>query len=687
MKSSAGIIFIIPPSRWTDQRYSLGVMYVSSYLRENGYNNQIIDDQITRGGFYTQQDALKLVVRTIEKEKPQFVGLSCLVSEIKEAIDLNREIKRVSPEIRTLVGGTQAFDTPELFLKNGFDYVVRGEGEIATLELIENLSQGKGIEEVKGIVWMKNGNIVHNEPRPMIENIDSLPYPSYDLVNMKRHTAIHSWVIRGLPLKTALVLTARGCPYSCSFCECNAIFGRKVRYRTRENIYGEVKLLRDKYNAEAIWFVDDTLTINKNHIKMVCEIMKDLNMWWGCQGRVNTVNSEMIEEMKESGCLQIDFGVESGSNRVLKEIINKNITIEQTRRAFEICHKYKMRTLANIMIGLPTESKDEMYKTLQLAKEINADSYVLSIATPLPNTKLWEMVDPDIAEDEIYKLNFFESELLDVLNKSEVKDLISLRKEFLCQLSSQHKNRKHLSLFMWHLRILFRTKYKREYLGYYARDYIREIINILDYRLKTDLRGKAENLKTIWYRSNLLNSIRRNINPFLTKVRYKIGNGKMPLLKLHLGCGERRIEGFVNIDWRKTAATDLVCNIKKLPYPDGSVEAIETFHVIEHLSRHDLPKALKEWLRVLQPEGKLIVECPDFDELVKMYMEGNEKALDGIFALQRFEGDYHLFGYNFERLRKVLDESGFTHIEKKTAQDYHAAEWPCIRVECKKVKR
>ena len=136
-------------------------------------------------------------------------------------------------------------------------------------------------------------------------------------------------------------MTSRGCPYSCSFCQCNAIFGSKIRFRSAENIYAEIKLLKDHYDAEAIWFVDDTLPVNKRHLSEICAIMKELKMWWSCQGRIDTVDEKTVRMMSKSGCIQIDFGVESGSNRILREIINKRITVAQTKQAFAACRNQK----------------------------------------------------------------------------------------------------------------------------------------------------------------------------------------------------------------------------------------------------------------------------------------------------------------------------------------------------------
>jgi len=202
--------------------------------------------------------------------------------------------------------------------------------------------------------------------------------------------------------------------------------------------------------------------------------------------------------------------------------------------------------------------------------------------------------------------------------------------------------------------------------------------------VKSSLYQNALKLLRNWYNSNFLNSIRRKSRPWMVKLQYKIRIKDKRPIKLHLGCGNQHFDGYENVDLRKTTATDLVCDIKQLPYPNDSIEMIETYHAIEHLPRHDFPKALKEWYRILISGGRLVIEYPDLDEIVKKYLEGDEKQLDGIFGLQRFEGDCHLFGYNFERLRKTLEKCGFTKIERKPPQDYHAREWPCIRVECVK---
>jgi len=217
-----------------------------------------------------------------------------------------------------------------------------------------------------------------------------------------------------------------------------------------------------------------------------------------------------------------------------------------------------------------------------------------------------------------------------------------------------------------------------------VKNFVKSIIIILDNRLKTDFCRKATQLRDTWYSSDFFNMIRRKINFNFIFLMYKIRGPRLhedTPLKLHLGCGNQHLNDYVNIDMRKTRATDLVCDIRKLPYPEGSVTIIEIYHVIEHLPRHNFPEALKRWYKALVAGGRLIIECPDFDEDAKQYVQGNKKRIDNIFGLQRFPGDTHLFGYNYETLKKVLQEAGFVNIQRTAPQDYHSKDEPCLRVE------
>lgn len=166
---------------------------------------------------------------------------------------------------------------------------------------------------------------------------------------------------------------------------------------------------------------------------------------------------------------------------------------------------------------------------------------------------------------------------------------------------------------------------------------------------------------------------------FALKLRFSRHVGK-----LHLGCGQRRLEDFVNIDLNHGRAVDYACDITRLPCRSNSVERIESYHVFEHLRQASAKTALREWFRVLKPGGSMAMEMPDFDADVREYLAGNYERLFSIFGRDRFTGDIHHFGYNYQRLSALLSDAGFVYIREETAQDYHAKSEPCLRVVCEK---
>lgn len=180
-----------------------------------------------------------------------------------------------------------------------------------------------------------------------------------------------------------------------------------------------------------------------------------------------------------------------------------------------------------------------------------------------------------------------------------------------------------------------------------------------------------------------LGLMRKRKSPDYERLRKK-ALGLIPAdgnLKLHLGCGKIRLEGFLNIDHRATSATDLECDIGQLPFDDNAAVRIESYHVIEHLGRHEAVRAVREWYRVLKPGGVLVIECPDFDATCREYLDGKADRIDNIFGLQRFEGDSHRFGYNFARLQRLLTDCGFQSVVQQPPTDYHREQEPCLRIE------
>lgn len=188
------------------------------------------------------------------------------------------------------------------------------------------------------------------------------------------------------------------------------------------------------------------------------------------------------------------------------------------------------------------------------------------------------------------------------------------------------------------------------------------------------------------YRQSLLilSPIRRILDPIFIRLLYKIGIARSKDLKLHLGCGWKHFEDYINVDIWITDATDVICDITKLPWPANSVSVIESYHVIEHISHRKIKPMLTEWFRVLAPEGILILECPYFDRAVQEYLDGNESRLMNLFGQQRFPGDTHLCGYNPSRLICLLEEIGFKEISEKEPRSSQTLDEPSFRIECRK---
>jgi predicted SAM-dependent methyltransferase len=207
--------------------------------------------------------------------------------------------------------------------------------------------------------------------------------------------------------------------------------------------------------------------------------------------------------------------------------------------------------------------------------------------------------------------------------------------------------------------------------------WIKQIFNRIDRSLNVD---------SFRWLSRLGLAARKTTSPDFQRLRQK-ARSLIPdegPLRLNLGCGKVRLDGFVNIDHRATSATDLECDIVQLPFDDDTADRIETYHVIEHLGRHEAVAALRKWHRILKSGGVLVIECPDFDAACREYLDGREGRIDNLFGLQRFEGDGHQFGYNFKRLHRLLTECGFRSIVQKPPTDYHKEQEPCLRVEATK---
>lgn len=378
------VLFIIPP--YDMESYPpLGVAYIASFLEKEGHKIKILD-----------MTPLNMKIKEIPEEiklfKPELIGISSLTPSIKKAEEIASLIKKNDKNIKIIFGGVHSSSRIEDMIKNkDIDFVVFGEGEITFLELIKFLEKGKNIfEKIDGLAFKKNDKITINKRRKLIQNLDDLPFPARHLLSIDKYKVIAPGLKYTKP--TTTIITSRGCPNFCIFCDSHTVFERMFRFRSAKNIVNEIEEIINKYNITQFDIVDDTFTIHRQRVFDFCDLIekKKLKIKYICNARVNTVSKEMMQRLKDTGCVRIDFGVESADPKVLKNI-RKNITLDQVKKSFKEANEIGLKTLGFFMVGNPGDSKKSIDKTLKLIKEIKVDYPSFSLAIPFPGTELFKM--------------------------------------------------------------------------------------------------------------------------------------------------------------------------------------------------------------------------------------------------------------------------------------------------------
>lgn len=332
--------------------------------------------------------------KIIKEQKPGIIGLSSVTPNFSMACKMAKKLKTITDAV-IIYGGIHASTFPDRIIKNHpeFDIVVHGEGEQTMTELADTMEreelQPDNLKNIRGICFRNNGTVEKTPSRPYIEDIDSSPFPDRDSIDLDAYKATGHI---GISSRVANVMTSRGCPARCTFCESFLTMGYKYRAHSAEYVLSEIKHLKEKYGVEQIVFNDDTFTINYDRIKKICSgfIENNFNIKWFCFARVNTIRDrEMLEMMKASGCVQINFGVETGDEKIMKSI-KKGITLEQARKAFHLSHKVGIKTSAGFIFGFPGETKDSIERTINFAIELNPDVALFNALVPFPGTETFQ---------------------------------------------------------------------------------------------------------------------------------------------------------------------------------------------------------------------------------------------------------------------------------------------------------
>ena len=357
----------------------LGIGYIAAVLRDNGIDVNILDASAEDMDF-------KEFSEEIKNRSPDIISISALTPTINKALETAKTAKEVLPNSIIVMGGYHpTFDFEETLENDFVDIVIRGEGEYVLRDLVETIENNGDLREVRGIVFKEDDNIVLNPNADLIYDLDALPFPAFDLMPMDKYKLLD------MDTHMATMITTRGCPMKCSFCSSAAMHGRKMRQRSVDNILAEIDFLREKYDINTIAFMDDTFTLKKSRLMEFCDKLKqkDYEIMWGCTARVDTLDEEVLKNMKESGCITVFMGVESVDQNQL-DSMDKGITVPKIENAFKMSRKLGIRTIASVALGMPGDTKKIMNKTIKFVHKLKPTYAIYSLSTPYPGTRFYK---------------------------------------------------------------------------------------------------------------------------------------------------------------------------------------------------------------------------------------------------------------------------------------------------------
>ncbi|MAM68654.1 MAG: hypothetical protein CMM12_07840 [Rhodospirillaceae bacterium] len=384
------VLLIVPPGT-VEESYGrlssaagelpmLGLAYIASALRDQGHVVAIIDYEVNDW-------PIDQVEGDIRDFAPDVVGMTAYITNMRRCARVASIAKDVNPDIVTILGGPQVTIFPdEAFHADSIDMIVLSEGEIIIRNVMNALGDEDALRKVKGI-WFRSasGEIVKNLREGLVDDLDIFPSPALDLFEMEKYyPPAH---IRGK--RVAHLLTSRGCPFKCTFCETKLTFGRSFRYHSTEKIVEELADLVQK-GYDSFQFYDDIFTANKKRVVDLCEaiIEKGWKIQWMCFTRTNCVDGDILALMKRAGCYLITYGGESGDDDLLR-LIKKDLTVDTNYKGIQMARDFGIQTMSSFMLGLPTETPEQTMKTINFAVDSGLDYAVFPITEPYPGTELW----------------------------------------------------------------------------------------------------------------------------------------------------------------------------------------------------------------------------------------------------------------------------------------------------------
>lgn len=379
----------------------LGVTYLAAVIIRHGHHDVKILDLYAEYylDFISEHNedpkkvlniSNKKINEYISQYKPDIVGFSALFlfqhSLTKELI---ANVKKNFPHIKIHLGGYPTI-IPEIVLKDipEVDVLFLGESENSIIQVLDAETKGSNLYLIDGIAFRDGKKVQINKSLNLVKDLDTLPFPAFDLLPLEKYKKI-------LGKNEFPLMTTRGCPFSCAFCSSKLYSKRGLRVRSVTNLLEEMQMMKNKYAVDFLYIRDDNFIVNKNRTKKFLQALIERELaipWLDSSGfHVNSVDEELLDLCKATGCNEIIFAIESGSLRVLKEIMNKKVNLEHAKKMAEYCRKIDLLVQCYFVIGNPGETKEEIIQTIEFAKEIQVDHCTFSLATPFPGTQYYDI--------------------------------------------------------------------------------------------------------------------------------------------------------------------------------------------------------------------------------------------------------------------------------------------------------